>query len=198
MTAASAWSGIANEQSGLALVEVLRERVADLGRELLDGAVRLEHLLRAVAALVHRLEVAQAKLGRHGVDVGHRVDAVLNVHHVRVVEAAGDLDDRVDLADVRQELVAEALALVRAAHQPRDVDEVDGRRDDPVRVDHAVELLEARVGHVDHPDVRFDRAEGIVRRLGLGRGQRVEERRLAHVPKADDADRKGHEINDGY
>ena len=38
--------------------------------------------------------------------------------HIRVREDAHDLADRVGLPDVRQELVAQALALGRAADQP--------------------------------------------------------------------------------
>ena len=49
--------------------------------------------------------------------------------HVLVLEAAHHLDDRVDLADVGQKLVAEPLALARPLDQPGDVDELDRRRD---------------------------------------------------------------------
>ena len=48
-----------------------------------------------------------------------------DVHDVVVLEAAHDVRDRVGLADVGEELVAEALALRRARDQPRDVDELD-------------------------------------------------------------------------
>ena len=188
-----AWSirviGDAERAGGLAVVEVLGQSVADLGGDLLDRAVRLEQLLGAVAALVHRLQVLEAELHGHRVDIGHRIDAVLDVHDVRVVEAPGDLDDRVHLADVRQELVAETFPLVRAPDEARDVDEVDRRRQDAVRVDHGVERREPRVGHLHDADVRLDGAEGVVRRFCLGRRQRVEERRLADVGESDDADR---------
>jgi hypothetical protein len=173
---------------GLAFVEVLRQRVADLGRELLDHAVRLEHLSGAFAALGHRLQVPQAQLGRDGVDVRDGIDAVLDVNDVGVVEASRDLHDRVDLADVGQKLVAQALALVSTPHEPRDVDEVYRRREDPVRVDDGVQRLEARVGHLDDAHVRLDRAERVVRRFCLRRRERVEERRLTDVREANDTD----------
>jgi len=50
------------------------------------------------------------------------------VHHVGVVEAADHVHDRVHLADVRQELVAEPLTLGRALDEARDVHELDHRR----------------------------------------------------------------------
>ena len=48
---------------------------------------------------------------------------------VRVLEAADHLHDGVHLADVREELVAEAFALARALHEAGDVHELDGRRE---------------------------------------------------------------------
>ena len=56
--------------------------------------------------------------------------AAVDVHDVLVVEAAHHVDDRVGLADVAEELVAEALALGGALHEAGDVDELDRRRDD--------------------------------------------------------------------
>ncbi len=192
MPGASAWSGRRKVRAGLPSSRCFASDVADLDRELLDRVVRLWHLARAVDALADRLEVLEAQLHRHRLDVGDRVDAVLDVHDVRVLEAARDLHDRVDLADVRQELVAEPLALVRAAHEARDVDEVDRGRHDALGVHHGVERGEARIRHGHDADVRLDRAEGIVRRLGLGRRERVEERGLADVGEADDTDGKAH------
>ena len=54
-----------------------------------------------------------------------RIDLAGDVHDVGVLEAAHDMRDRVGLADVREELVAEALALRRARDEARDVDELD-------------------------------------------------------------------------
>jgi hypothetical protein len=143
-------------------------------------------------ALLHGLEVLQAKLGRDREDVAHRIDAVLDVDHVRVLEAPRDLHDRVDLADVRKKLVSEPFAFGRPPHEPRDVDEVHVRGHDLLGVDHRVERGEARVGDDDDPDVRLDRAKRVVCRLGLRRRQRVEEGGLAHVGEADDADGERH------
>ena len=50
-----------------------------------------------------------------------------------ILEAAHDHRDRVGLANVAQERVAEPFAAARAAHEPRDIDEADGRRDDALR-----------------------------------------------------------------
>ena len=60
--------------------------------------------------------------------VAHGVHRSHDVHDVRVLEAADHVHHRVHLADVRQELVAEPLALAGALHQSRDVHEFDDRR----------------------------------------------------------------------
>ena len=47
-----------------------------------------------------------------------------DVHDVVVLEAAHHVRDRVDFADMRQKLIAQALALRGAGHQARDIDEL--------------------------------------------------------------------------
>ena len=110
-----------------------------------------------------------------------------------VLEAAGDEGDGVAVADVGQELVAQALALGGAAHQAGDVDEVDPRRDDLLRLGDPRQRVQPRLGHRHVADVGLDGAERIVGRLRRrGLGQRVEQGRLADVRQADDGDFEGH------
>ena len=52
------------------------------------------------------------------------------MHDVIVLEAAHDVRDRIDFADVRQELIAEALALRGARDQSCDIDEFHRRGED--------------------------------------------------------------------
>ena len=101
-----------------------------------------------------------------------------------VVVRAHDVDDRVGLADVGQELVAQALALVRAAHEARRCRgsrscrrRRSRRRSSPRR---------ARGARRDRHDgdVRLDRRERVVGRLGARARQRVEQRGLARVGHA--------------
>ena len=94
--------------------------------------------------------------------------------NVLVLEAAHDMADRIDLADVRKELVAEALSFARTFHKPRDVDKFHSRGNDTRRARDARQRVEPWIGHGDNPDVGLDRAERVVLRGDAGFGQRVE------------------------
>ena len=108
--------------------------------------------------------------------------------HVGVLETARDQGDGVAVADVGQELVAEALALGRAAHQAGDVDEGDPRRDDLFRLGDRRQSFQARFRHRDLADVRLDGAKGIVRRLRIARARDcVKEGALPDVGETDDS-----------
>jgi outer membrane receptor protein involved in Fe transport len=143
--------------------------------------------LGALQRLVDRFQVRQRQLGVDRLDVGDRVDPVADVDHVVVLEAAHHVGDRVDFADVREELVAQALAAGGAGDQAGDVDELDRGRDHLLRLDDFGQRVEPGVRHRHHADVRLDRAEGEVGRGDAGLGQRVEQGRLADVRQADDA-----------
>jgi hypothetical protein len=111
---------------------------------------------------------------------------------VGVGEHAHHLADRVALADVAQELVAESLALRGTADQAGDVGEPHAGGHDPRGVVELGQLGQARVGDADHADVRLDGGERVAGREGPGSGQRVEQGGLADVGQADDADRQAH------
>ena len=101
---------------------------------------------------------------------------------VAVLEAAQHMDDGVDLADIGEELVAQPLALGRAAHKSGDIDELQRGRHDFRGLADCGEHIQPFVGDRDASDIRFDRAERIVRRLRRGGGsQRVEQSGLADV-----------------
>ncbi len=135
---------------------------------------------------------ARQKLGLDHLDVGDRVDLAGHVDHVVVLEAAHHVDDGVGLADVGQELVAQAFALAGAGHQARDVDELDDGRHDALGLDDLGQLRQPRIGHFDHADVRLDGAERVVLGRDAGLGQGVEEGGLADVGQADDAALEAH------
>ena len=114
-------------------------------------------------------------------------DFARDVHDVVVHEAAHEMRDRMRLANVREELVAEPLALRRAFDEARDVDELDDGRHDLLGFHDLRQRVELWIGHGHDADVRIDRAERIVLGRNLRRRERVEQRRLADVRQPDDA-----------
>jgi hypothetical protein len=142
--------------------------------------------------LLQRLQVGQDQFGDDRLDIAFRRHVPVHVRHVRVGEDPHHLADRIGLADVGEELVAQALALRGAADQAGDVGEPHAGRHDPGRVVQLGQLSQPRIGHADHADVRLDRGERVVRGQRAGPGQRVEQRGLADVGQADNADRQTH------
>ena len=119
-------------------------------------------------------------------------DRAVDVHDILVGEAAHHLRDRVGLADVGEELVAEPLAVARPLDDAGDVDERHRGGQDALAAEHLGELREARVRQADDADVRLDRRERIVRRQHLILGEGVEQGGLADVRESDDGDSESH------
>ena len=146
-------------------------------------------------AVLHHLQVGEDQFHIDGVDVALRVhahgdiDVVHHVDDVVVVKAAHHMDDGVALADVAQELVAQARALGRAAHQAGNVHEFDDGVGFLVRLPDLTQLVQPLVRHGDDARVGLDGAEGIVGGLGVfGVGDGVEQRALAHVGQTHDSE----------
>ena len=105
---------------------------------------------------------------------------------VLILEAAHDVYDGVHLADVGEELVAEAFAAACALHEARDVHKFDdGGRHLLARVEGG-ELVEPLVRHGDDAHVGLDGAEGVIGHLGTRVRDGVEEGGFPHVGKAHD------------
>ena len=138
--------------------------------------------------LLDGLQVGEDQLGVDRLDVVARRYLAVHVDDVGVAERADDLADRVGLADVGKELVAEPRAFARALDDAGDVDEGDGRRHDLGPAVDLRENSEARIGDADDADIGIDRRERVVRGKDLVLGQSVEQRGLADVGQADDAD----------
>ena len=107
---------------------------------------------------------------------------------VVVLEAADDLDDGVDFADVGEEFVAEPLPGAGALDEAGDVDELEDGGDNFLRLGDGAEFFQALIGDGDDAVVGVDGAEGIVGRLRLaGARDRVEERAFPDIGQTDDS-----------
>ena len=110
------------------------------------------------------------------------------MHHVGVTEETHDFADGVRLADVREELVAQALALAGAGHETRDVHELDGGGHDARGMVDVRQRVQARVGHGHHAHVGLDGGERVVGREAALVREGREQRGLADVRQTDDTD----------
>ena len=104
---------------------------------------------------------------------------------VAVVETAQDMNDRVGVADVAEEFVAESLAFRRPFHQSRDIDDFDRRGDHALGVVDLGQPDQPLVGDRDDAHVGLDGAEREVGRLRLRVGQAVEKGRFTYVRQTD-------------
>ena len=105
---------------------------------------------------------------------------------VAVVEAAEHVDDGVALADVAQELVAQAFTLAGAFDESGNIDDVAHGGDDAARMDDFGQLGQSFVGHGYLAHLGVDGTEREVGCLCLRAGQAVEECGFSHVGKAHD------------
>ena len=172
---------------GLAVLERREQLLEPVTARDRGFLVRLRGAFGALEHLLHGVEVRQHQLRVDDLDVVQRVHLARHVRDVVVFEATHEMRDCVRLADVREELVAEALALRRALDEARDVDELHDGGHHFFRLHDRGDRIELRVGHRDDADVRIDRAERIVLGRNLRRGERVEERRLTDVRQSYDA-----------
>ena len=108
-----------DEARGLAVAQQRERALHEVERFLRFLVLAADLLLQRVDAPLQAVEVGEHQLGLDRLDVGDRIDLVRHMGHVAVVEAAHHMRDRVDLADVAEELVAEPLALRGAPHQAR-------------------------------------------------------------------------------
>ena len=156
---------------------------------LVAGARLADHLVEGAA---HRLQVCQGKLHVHGLDVIDRPAAAGGPLDILILEAAHDVNEGIDIADVGEELVAQPLPAGSAFGQAGDVHEAHLGGDDLLRLDVPVDAGEAVIGHGHDADVGLDACEGIAGDGGARRGEGVEERALSDVWQADDADFQAH------
>ncbi len=155
-------------------------------------AARLGLLLQLGKAVGHRFEVFDLQFNVDDLLVPDRIDRAVHVGHVRVVEAAQHVEDGVGFTDVGKELVSKTFSPARTFDQARDVHDLDRGGDGPFRVADVCQDAQASIRHRSGADVRFDGAEGKVRRLRLRGADAVEEGRFADVGQSHDSAFQSH------
>ena len=164
----------------------LPQRVDDLVEQVdraLQRGVALEHALGLVPSLFGTCEIGERQF-----DLDHPqvLEGILRPRDVVVAERPQDEHDRVDLANVAEEGVAESFALARTFDEPADVGELHGGVNRLLALRHLAEGVEAVVGHLGDTDIGVGRGEGIGRCVGAASGKRVVQRGLARVGETDE------------
>ncbi len=143
--------------------------------------VCLQHLLCLFDPAVEDFQVREDQLEIDGFDIALRVNASFHVDNVVVDKTADHMDDGVAFADIGEEFIAQPFAFRRAAHKAGNIDEFDRGGCVFLRVVQVGKPVEAFIRHGDHPDVRLNGAERIIRRLRAGVGNGIEKSAFPHV-----------------
>ena len=114
------------------------------------------------------------------------------MHNVIVFKSTHDFADRVGLADVGQELVAQAFAFGGALDDAGDIHEGHRGRHDLLGVNQLGQHRQTIVRQWHDTGVRLDGGERIVFGQHVVAGQCVEHGGLADVGQSDDSDSKRH------
>ena len=138
-----------------------------------------------VETLLHRLQVGEGQLDLHHAQV---IQGIRGAGDVVVDERPEHEHDGVDLADVGEELVAQALALRGALDEPADVDDFHGSVHEHLGLAHRAQALDALVGYLGHADVGVLGGEGVWRSERAPTSESVVQRALARVGETDQAE----------
>ena len=143
--------------------------------------VALNKLLCLVNSALQHFNVGEDELKVNCLNVALGVNASVYVYNIVVLKTAHNVNNRVALADIREELVPQTFALGRALYKSRYVNELNRRGCVFVGVVHLGELVESLVGHGYNAHIRLNRAERVVCRLRPRVCNRVEQRTLSDI-----------------
>ena len=116
------------------LITHLLQQIAQANRVLVT---RFRGFLRTLQPTLDRIQIGQCKLSVDHIDVIERTHTARHVNDVVVLKTAHDVRDRICLTDVREKFVSKAFAFGGTGHEACDINELDGRRQDALRIhDH--------------------------------------------------------------
>ena len=153
---------VANGSLGVTELLALDEDVALLFIRLLVHACNdsLELLKQSSQVLKVFLE----KFVGDDFQVSNRIDFTFVMHDFLIGESSDDMIDSIDSLDVRQEGIAETLALASTSHQTSNVENGDACGDLGPWLVNFAQTLESAIRYEDFSLCRVNRAEGVVLR----------------------------------
>ncbi len=103
------------------------------------------------------IQVGQCQLCVDRLDIADGIDSAFHMRDIGIDEAADNVQDRIDLADMGEELVAEPFAGRGAADDAGDIDDPHGRGDNFLRRLIFIDLRQPLIGHGYDADVGLNR-----------------------------------------
>ena len=142
----------------------------------------------AVLAFLERRQIGQHQLGVDDFNVADWIDFARDVMNVATFKTTDDFHDRVHFANMIKELIAESFTRAGAFDQTGDIDKLNRRRRDLLRMRHLGEFRQTRIRHGNDAEVGLDRAKRIIFRRRLVRaGDCIKQCGLANVRQTYDS-----------
>jgi hypothetical protein len=111
---------------------------------------------------------------------------------IGVVKSPNYLQDRIDRADMREELIPESLPFRGTLDETCDIDEFDIGRDCLCAVHHNTDLFETVIIHIHDTSIGFDRTKRKIRCLSrIGLSESIEESGFTNIRESDDTNLHG-------
>ena len=175
-----------------ALVQQVNQLLHD--RQFLGGlgVARPDLLFHPLLPAIQGLHVGEHQFGLDRLDVVQGIHTAAHMHHVGILEAPDDVHQGIHLANLRQELVPQSLALARPFHQAGNVADLQRAWRHLFRAEDVDQLVEARVGHRGDPDVGLHGGKGIIGHHRPGADQGIEHGGLPDVRQSDHSAAESH------
>ena len=146
-----------------------------------------EQLARLIQALFHRLHVGENQFEVNRLDIARRIDRAVHMDDIIILKAAHNMHDGVALADMGEELVAQALAVAGALDQARDIHKFHAGGRNLLGLVHPGQHVQTLIRHGYHAGVGFNGAERIIGGLRARIGNGVKQGAFAHIGQTNDA-----------
>ena len=136
--------------------------------------------------------IGKDQFGFDGFNVALRVNLLGYVLYVRIAEKTNHFTDGVRFANIRQEFVAQTFALRSTGNQACNINEFHRCRDDLRRMVDGSKAVKALIGNGNQANIGLDGCKRIVCSKSALLRKGGEQRRLANVRQANNANGKGH------
>ena len=143
--------------------------------------IALRRLVRLLDPALDHLQIRHDQFQIDNRNIPLRVRGPLHMDHILVVKTADHMDNGVCLPDIRKKLVAQPFAPARAFDQSGNVHKFHNRRGFLQRLVQFRQIVQPFIRYRHHAHVGIDGTEGVIRALGPGVGDRVEQSGLSHV-----------------